>query len=136
MLFKENKSATAPLRPGESAPTFRLLSAQGGRFRLDMRIAQGPAVLAFVDPGEGGSRFAGVFKKHQAEFQSAGAYKYYRPNRENRTTARPHYSIGSTVTATVAAVVRAEAMKPVRELKEQLELPYYVLWEEAGRASE
>jgi alkyl hydroperoxide reductase subunit AhpC len=39
------------------------------------------------------------------------------------------------VAATVAVVVRAEAMGPVREMQEQLEFPYYVLWDEAGRVS-
>jgi peroxiredoxin len=135
MIFRKNKSETVPLRSGEKAPNFQLPSVQGGLFRLDMRTAQGPVVLAFVDAGEGGRELLEHLKEHEAEFQRAGAYKYYRPNPENRTTGRPHSSIGPTVAATVAVVVRAEAMRPVREMQEQLELPYYVLWDEAGRVS-
>ncbi len=135
MIFRKNKSETVPLRSGEKAPNFQLPSVQGGLFRLDMRTAQGPVVLAFVDAGEGGCELLEHLKKHEAEFQSAGAYKYYRPNPENRPAGRPYSSIGPTVAATVAVVVRAEAMGPVREMQEQLEFPYYVLWDEAGRVS-
>jgi len=53
MIFRKNKSETVPLRSGEKAPNFQLPSVQGGLFRLDMRTAQGPVVLAFVDAGEG-----------------------------------------------------------------------------------
>ena len=132
-FFRKNKPETISLRSGEEAPNFQLPSVQGGLFRLDMRTAHGPVVLAFVDAGEESRELLEHLKQREVEFQRAGEHKYYRPNPESRTTGRPHSSIGPTVAATVVVVVRAETVEPVRELQERLELPYYVLGDEAGR---
>lgn len=135
-LFRRNKPKTMSLRPGEEAPNFQLPSVQGGLFRLDMRTAHGPVVLAFVDAEEGGRAFLEHLKEHAGEFQrvgGAGAYDHPRFDPETRSTSRPYSQIGPTMAATVAAVVRAEAMESVRELQERLELPYYVVWDKAGR---
>lgn len=132
-FFRKNKPETISLRSGEEAPNFQLPSVQGGLLRLDMRTAHGPVVLAFVDAGEESRELLEHLKQREVEFQRAGEHKYYRPNPESRTTGRPHSSIGPTVAATVVVVVRAETVEPVRELQERLELPYYVLWDEAGR---
>lgn len=137
-LFRKNKPETVPLRSGEKAPNFQLPSVQGGLFRLDMRTAHGPVVLAFVDAGEEGRELLEHLKEHEGEFQrvgGVGAYNHYRSHPETRTTGRPYSRIGLTVAATVAVIVRAETMEPVRELRERLKLPYYVLWDEAGRVS-
>jgi len=126
------------LRSGEKAPNFQLPSVQGGLFRLDMRTAHGPVVLAFVDAGEEGRELLEHLKEHEGEFQrvgGVGAYNHYRSHPETRTIGRPYSRIGLTVAATVAVIVRAETMEPVRELRERLKLPYYVLWDEAGRVS-
>lgn len=132
-LFRKNKRQTVPLRSGEKAPNFQLPSVQGGLFRLDMRTAHGPVVLAFVDAGEGSRQFLEHLKDHEKDFQRVGADNYPYSNLEARTTRRPYSSIGPTVAATVAVIVRAKTMEPVRELQERLKLPYYVVWDEAGQ---
>lgn len=137
-LFGKKKHETVPLRSGEKAPNFQLPSVQAGLFRLDMRTAHGPVVLAFVDAGEGSRELLEHLKEHERDFQRVGglgAYDRPRPNRETRTARRPYSSIGPTMAATVAAIVRAGTVEPVRELQERLKLPYYVLWDEAGRVS-
>lgn len=134
-LFRKNKPETAPLRFGEEAPNFQLPSVQGGLFRLDMRTAHGPVVLAFVDAGEGGRELLEHLEEHEREFQRVGADNYPRSKMEARAARRPYSSIGPTMTATVAVVVRAGTIEPVRELQESLKLPYYVLWDAAGRVS-
>jgi hypothetical protein len=136
--FRKNEPKTVPLRSGEKAPNFQLPSVQGGLFRLDMRTAHGPVVLAFVDAGDGGRELLEHLKEHEGDFQrvgGAGAYYHPRSNPETRTTGRPYSSIGPTMAATVAVIVRAETMESVRELRERLKLPYYVLWDEASRVS-
>jgi peroxiredoxin len=134
-LFRKNKPETVSLRSGEKAPNFQLPSVQGGLFRLDMRTTHGPVVLAFVDAGEGGRELLEHLKEHEEEFQRAGAYNYSHSNPRIQTTGRPYSRIGPTVAATVAVIVRAETMEPVREFQERLKLPYYVLWDEASRVS-
>ncbi len=134
-LFRKNKPKTAPPRSGEKAPNFQLPSVQGGLFRLDMRTAQGPVVLAFVEAGEGSHELLEHLKEHHGEFQRVGSDNYPYSHLKDRNTRRPYSSIGPTAAATVAAVVRAEKMASARELQDQLKLPYYVLWDETGRVS-
>lgn len=134
-LFRKKKPEAAPLRSGEKAPNFQLPSVQGGLFRLDMRTAQGPVVLAFVEAGEGSRELLEHLKGHQGEFQRVGSDNYPYSHLKARNTRRPYSSIGPTAAATVAAIVRAETMESVRELQDRLKLPYYVLWDETGRVS-
>jgi hypothetical protein len=134
-LFRRNRSVT-PLRSGEKAPNFQLSSAQGGVFRLDMRTAHGPVVLAFVDAGGEGDGLLELLKEHQTEFQRAAVAERFRAREESRASGEAYLRIGPTVTTTVAAVVRAESMEQVRELRDRLQLPYYVLWDETGWVSE
>ncbi|TCJ20666.1 hypothetical protein E0L93_00085 [Rubrobacter taiwanensis] len=132
-LFRKNGSENAPLRSGDKAPNFQLSSAQGGLFRLDMRTAHGPVVLAFVNAGEEERELLERLKERRAEFQRAGAQ--HRSRMRSQTSAKPYSRMGPTMAASVAVIVRAETMEQVRELQEQLQLPYYVLWDEANQVS-
>jgi peroxiredoxin len=134
-LFRKNKQGTGPLRSGEKAPNFELPSVQGGLFRLDMRTAHGPVVLAFVDAGEESRDLLEELKKHEADFQRVGADNYPYSKLKARANRKPYSTIGPTVAATVAAIVRAKTMGPVRELQKRLKLPYYVLWDETSQVS-
>lgn len=138
-LFRKNGSRTAQLRSGEKVPIFQLPSVQGGLFRLDMRTAHGPVVLAFVDDGEESRELLEQLKARERDFQRVGglgAYDRPRPKRETQPAGgRPYSTIGPTMAATVAAVVRTETMKAARELQERLKLPYYILWDSAGQVS-
>lgn len=131
MLFKKKQPETVSLRPGEKAPNFQLPSVQGGLFRLELRVAHGPVLLAFVDAGEGSRELLEHLKEHEEELRRAGAYNYSHPNPEIRTAGKPHSRAGTTV----AIVVRAVSMGPVRELRERLRLPFYVMWDDRGMAS-
>ncbi|BBL78653.1 hypothetical protein RxyAA322_05070 [Rubrobacter xylanophilus] len=133
-LFRKNGSA-APLGSGEKAPNFQLSSAQGGVFRLDMRTAHGPVVLAFVDAGSEGDGLLQLLKEHQTDFQRAAVAERFRAREKSRASGEAYLRIGPTVTTTVAAIVRAESMEQVKELQERLRLPYYVLWDETDWVS-
>lgn len=131
MWFRKKKPEIRLLRVGEVAPNFHLSSVQGGLFRLDVRMAHGPVVLAFVNAGGEGHGLLTKLKERAEEFRRAGAYNYSHPNPEIKTAGRPHSRAGTTI----AAIVRATAMEPVRDMQEALELPFYVLWDEASRVS-
>lgn len=131
MFFRKKQPETVPLRPGEKAPDFQLPSVQGGLFRLEMRTAHGPVLLAFVDAGEEGRELLERLKEHEGEFRRAGAYNYPYPNPEIRDGGVPSTRSGTTV----VAVARAASMGPVRELQERLRLPFYVLWDDRGMVS-
>jgi hypothetical protein len=105
---------------------------QGGLFRLDIRTAHGPAVLAFVDTGEEGRGLLAGLAAREEEFRRAEAYNYAYPNPEIRAGRAPSTRSG----ATVAAMVRAPGMEPVKEVQRRSKLPYYVLWDAEGRVSE
>lgn len=131
MFFRKKKPETVLLRPGEKAPDFQLPSVQGGMFRMELRTAHGPVALVFVDTGEEGLRLLAELQEREGEFRRAGAYNYAYPNPEIREGRVPSTRSGTTV----AAVVRATSMEPVRELLKHLKLPYYVLWDAEGRVS-
>ncbi|MCA3748145.1 MAG: hypothetical protein IN808_03285 [Rubrobacter sp.] len=134
-LFRKNGSVTVRLRSGEKAPNFQLSSAQGGVFRLDIRTAHGPVILAFVDAGEEAHGLLELLKEHKDEFQRAAVANRFRAREKSRASGEAYIRMGPTVTATVAAVVRAESMEQVKELRERLQLPYYVLWDETNWVS-
>lgn len=131
MFFRKKQLGTVPLRPGEKAPNLQLPSVQGGLFRLEMRTAHGPVLLVFVDGGEEGCELLEHLKEYEGKFRRAGAYNYPYPNPEIRESGVPSTRSGTTV----AVVVRAASMGPVRDLQESLRLPFYVLWDDRGMVS-
>ncbi|MEW6635370.1 MAG: hypothetical protein AB1425_00995 [Actinomycetota bacterium] len=133
-LFRKNRK-TVPLRSGEKAPNFQIPSVQGGQFRLDMRTAHGPVVLAFVGADEAGHELLERLKEHKVDLQRAAVSERFRAREKSRATGEAYTRIGPTVTTTVAAIVRSETMEPVKELQGKLGLPYYVLWDAAGWVS-
>ncbi|QIN84590.1 hypothetical protein GBA63_19510 [Rubrobacter tropicus] len=131
MFFRKKRPETVPLRPGERAPDFQLPSVQGGLFRLEMRAAHGPVLLAFVNVGEESRELLERLKEHEGGFRRAGAYNYPYPNPEIREGGVPSTRSGTTV----AIVVRAASMGPVRELQKSMGLPFYVLWDDRSMVS-
>lgn len=131
MLFRKNKPETVLLHPGDKAPNFQLPSVQGGLFRMEMRVAHGPVLLAFVDVEEESRELLEHLKEHEEGFRRAGAYNYSHPNPEIRTAGKAHSRSGTTV----AVVVRGASMRPVRYLQESLRLPFYVLWDDRSMVS-
>lgn len=131
MRFWRKRAGPERPKPGDRALDFQLPSIQGGLFRLRMRTAHGPVALIFVNAGEESRVLLQDLKAGDEEFRRAGASNYSYPNPEIKTAGKPHSRAGTTV----ALVVRAAAMEPVREMQRRLDLPYYALWDAEGRVS-
>lgn len=128
---KSDPLASRRLESGQRTPDFRLPSVQGGLFCLEMRIVHGPVALVFVHAGDESYELLQELNVRHEEFRRAGAYNYAYSNPEIKAAGKPSSRAGLTV----AVVVRAVSMNPVRGLQKRIGLPFYVLWDEQGRVS-
>lgn len=81
---------------------------------LNVRVVHGPVALAFIPVGDEGHELLRELKERREQFRRAGAYNHTYPNPEIKTAGKPSSRAGTTV----AVVMRAVSMDPVRELRE------------------